>query len=293
MASDNNTEIDKLSGVSTTGHEWDGLKELNNPLPRWWLWTMYITIVWGIIYMIAYPAWPLVSSYTKGVLGYSSRGAVADDLQALKAARADNVKLLASTKLEDIPKNDKLLSFARSYARTAFGDNCAPCHGQGGAGVPGHYPNLIDDAWLWGGKLADIAKTIRFGIRSGHDETRVGNMPAFGRDGVLKPDQVQAVADYTLSLSNLPVKDKENVAKGAPIFKENCASCHGDDGKGKIEFGAPNLTDAIWLYGKDRETIVKTINQGRGSVMPQWVNRLDEPTIKALAVYVHGLGGGQ
>lgn len=293
MTVENKQDIDRLTGVSTTGHDWDGLKELNNPLPRWWLWTMYITIVWGVLYMIAYPAWPLVSSYTKGILGYSSRGDVAKDLADLKASRGENMKLLATTKLEDISKNAKLLNFVRAYAKTSFGDNCAPCHGAGGGGVKGHYPNLLDDDWLWGGKLADIQKTIRFGIRSGHDDGRIGNMPAFGRDGILKPDQIEAVADYTLSLAGLPVKDKANIAKGAPVFKDNCASCHGDDGKGKQEFGAPNLTDAIWLYGSSRSTILAGIENGRGSVMPVWQGRLDDETIKALTVYVHGLGGGK
>ncbi|MGE3248151.1 MAG: cytochrome-c oxidase, cbb3-type subunit III [Beijerinckiaceae bacterium] len=293
MASESTHEVDKLSGITTTGHEWDGLKELNNPLPRWWLYTMYLTIVWGVIYMFLYPTWPLVTTYTKGLWGYSSRGDVAKDLADLQAARGDNMKLLATTKLEDIPKNEQLVSFVRAYARTAFGDNCAPCHGAGAGGVKGHYPNLLDDDWLWGGKLSDIEKTIRFGIRSGHDEARVGDMPAFGRDGILKPDQIDAAADYVLSLSNQPVENKANIAKGAAVFKEQCASCHGEDGKGKQEFGGPNLTDAIWLYGSDKATIVYGLNNGRGSVMPQWQGRLDEPTIKALAVYVHALGGGK
>ncbi len=293
MSSSHDRDIDQLSGVSTTGHEWDGLKELNNPLPRWWLWTMYITIVWAVAYMIAYPAWPLINGFTKGVLNYSSRGDVAMDLAALKATRADNINLLAKTKVEDIAKNDTLMNFVRAYSKTAFGDNCAPCHGSGGGGVKGHYPNLIDDDWLWGGKLADIEKTIRFGIRSGHDSARAGDMPAFGRDGILKPDQVEATADYVLTLAGLPGADKASAAKGAPVFKENCANCHGEDGKGKQEFGAPNLTDAIWLYGSDRKTIVDGIVNGRGSVMPTWQGRLDEATIKALTVYVHGLGGGK
>jgi cytochrome c oxidase cbb3-type subunit 3 len=293
MASDTKHEIDSLSGVSTTGHDWDGLKELNNPLPRWWLWTMYATIIWGVFYMIAYPAWPLITSHTKGVLGYSSRGAVKQDVADLQASRADNMKLLASTKLEDIPKNAKLMDFARVYARTVFGDNCAPCHGQGGGGVKGHYPNLLDDDWLWGGSLAQIQKTIRFGIRSGHDEAHVGNMAAFGRDQILKPNEVEAAATYVQSLAKLPVEKKELLETGAKVFKEQCASCHGPEGKGNIEFGAPNLTDAIWLYGSDRKTILATIQNGRGSVMPMWQGRLDDATIKALTVYVHGLGGGK
>lgn len=290
---DNAQDIDRLTGISTTGHEWDGLKELNNPLPRWWLWTMYLTIIWGVFYMIAYPAWPLVSSYTRGVLGYSSRVEVARDLEDLKKARGVNMRLLASTKLEDVSKNAKLLNFTRAYAKTVFGDNCAPCHGAGGGGVKGFYPNLLDDDWLWGGTLTDIQKTIRFGIRSGHDEARIGSMPAFGRDGILKPDQIEAVADYTLSLAKLSVKNQTNIAKGAAIFKDNCASCHGENGKGKKDVGAPDLTDAIWLFGSDRKAIVAGIENGRGSVMPLWQGRLDDETIKALTVYVHGLGGGK
>ena len=293
MANQDTQDIDRLSGVSTTGHEWDGLKELNQPLPRWWLWTFYITIAWGLAYMIAYPAWPWFTGFTKGVLGYSSRGAVNKDVADLVASRAGNMKLLASTKAEDVAKNESLVEFTNKYAEAVFGDNCAPCHGRGAGGVKGHYPNLLDDDWLWGGTLAQIEKSIRFGIRGAHDQTRVGNMPAFGRDGILKPDQVEAVADYALSLAKLPVKNKADLAKGAQVFKDNCANCHGPEGKGLQEFGAPNLTDAIWLYGSDRETILAGINNGRGSVMPHWQGRLDDTTIKALTIYVHGLGGGK
>jgi cytochrome c oxidase cbb3-type subunit 3 len=292
MAAEKTPDIDRLSGVATTGHEWDGLKELNHPLPRWWLWTLYATIVWGVLYSIAYPAWPLVSSYTTGFLGYASRAAVVDDLNELRARRGANGEAFAKAPIDDVAKNAELLAFARALGKSAFGDNCAGCHGQGGTGAKA-FPNLVDDDWMWGGTLAEIEKTIRFGIRSTHDETRVGNMPAFGKDNLLKPDEIEAVADYALTLANLKPENPANVAKGAALFKTNCASCHNEDGKGKADVGGPNLTDGIWLYGSDRKTIVEGIVNGRGAMMPHWVGRLDDMTIKALAVYVHGLGGGK
>jgi cytochrome c oxidase cbb3-type subunit 3 len=292
MATESKPHVDAISGVATTGHEWDGLRELNNPLPRWWLWTMYATIVWGLLYSIAYPAWPLVSSYTTGVLGYATRSAIEQDLAALRALRGERGEELAKSELADVAKSPELLDFARAFGKAAFGDNCAGCHGQGGAGGKG-YPSLVDDDWLWGGTLADIQKTIRFGIRSTHDETRPGNMPAFGRDNMLKADEIDAIADFTLTLAKQPPEKPDQVAKGAELFKTNCASCHGEDGKGKADVGSPNLTDGITLYGMTKKAIVEGMQNGRGAVMPHWTGRLDETTIKALTVFVHGLGGGK
>ena len=292
MSADRSKNIDPVTGVATTGHEWDGIRELNMPLPRWWLWIFYATILWSIGYWIVYPAWPLVTSYTNGVFNWNSRQAIVDDLAALKAQRAAMVDRIQSSTLEEILADQQMLSFARAQGRAAFADNCAPCHGAGGGGAKG-YPNLVDDDWLWGGKLEDIAFTIRHGIRSTDDKTRSGTMPAFGRDKMLERPDILAVADYVRSLSNLAVAKTADLDRGKKVFAENCAACHGETGKGNRELGAPDLTDPIWLFGSDRDTIVEGISNGRGSVMPTWRARLDDTTIKSLAVFVHTLGGGQ
>ncbi len=278
--------------VATTGHEWDGIHELNTPLPRWWLWLFYATIIWAVGYWVVYPAWPLVSSYSKGLFGWQSRDAVVSDLAALRAQRAPMVERLAATPLADIESTPQLLDFARALGRAAFADNCAPCHGAGGGGAKG-YPNLTDDDWLWGGKLADIEQTITHGVRSGDDQGHQGSMPAFGRDGMLKSDDISAVADYVRSLSGLPTTPGADLARGAKVFAGNCAVCHGPQGKGNREVGAANLTDAIWLYGSDKKTIVDGVWNGHGGVMPAWSGKLDGVTIKALTVYVHTFGGGE
>jgi cytochrome c oxidase cbb3-type subunit 3 len=286
-------EIDALSGTATTGHVWDGIRELNTPLPRWWLWLFYITIVWSVGYWLVYPAWPLISSYTAGVFDWHSRRAVVADLDALKAQRGPMVARLTAASLLEIAADPQLADFARAQGRIAFAENCAPCHGSGGGGAKS-YPNLNDDDWIWGGKLEDIAQTIRYGVRSGVPEARQGGaMPAFGRDGILKRADIETIADYVRSLAGLGVDPKTDLAAGKKLFVDNCAVCHGEDGKGKREVGAPNLTDAIWLYGSDKAALVESVWYGRGAVMPAWAGRLDEVTIKALAVYVHSFGGGE
>ena len=287
-----NREIDAVTGTETTGHEWDGIRELNTPLPRWWLWTFYITIVWSIGYWIVYPSWPLVTTYAQGIWGWNSRAAVAEDLAALRAQRGAMEGRIAAAPLEQILADQQMLDFARAQGRAAFADNCAPCHGAGGGGAKG-YPNLNDDDWLWGGKLDDIALTIRHGIRSTDDKTRQGAMPAFGRDKLLTRADIEAVTDFTRSLSGLPVAQGADLAKGKKIFADNCVACHSDAGKGNRELGSPDLTDQIWLYGSDRNAIIDGLMNGRGAVMPAWAPRLDDTTIKSLAVYVHALGGGQ
>jgi cytochrome c oxidase cbb3-type subunit 3 len=292
MASNDPHQIDAKSGMSTTGHDWDGIRELNTPLPRWWLWLFYATIVWSIGYWIFYPAWPLVSSYSKGAFGWQSRSAVTVELADLKIQRGPVAERLAAASLQEIVSDPQLTDFARAQGRRAFADNCAPCHGAGGGGGKG-YPNLNDDDWLWGGKLEDIAVTIRHGIRSDDNQGRVSMMPDFGHDGQLKRDDVEAVADFVRSRAGLPAEPKADLERGGRIFAERCSVCHGQDGKGNRQMGAPNLTDSIWLYGADRAAIVETIWNGRGGVMPAWDGRLDEPTIKALTVFVHTLGGGE
>jgi cytochrome c oxidase cbb3-type subunit 3 len=286
-------DVDALTGTATTGHVWDGIRELNTPLPRWWLWLFYATIIWSVGYWIVYPSWPLLSSYTTGAFRWHSRDAVVADIGALKAQRAAMVDRLAAASLQQIAADPVLLDFARAQGRSAFAENCAPCHGAGGGGGGG-YPNLNDDDWIWGGTLDEIAQTIRHGARSADAETRQGAaMPAFGRDGVLKRADIDNVAEYARSLAGLPVDAKTDLAAGKKIFADNCAVCHGEAGKGKRELGAPNLSDAIWLYGSDHAAIVNGVWNGRGGVMPAWAGRLDDVTIKALAVYVHSLGGGE
>ena len=286
------SDIDHVSGKSTTGHEWDGIKELNTPLPRWWLTTFYLTIIWAIGYWIVYPAWPLISSHTTGLLGYSTRASLAVELAHLETTRGEKMAALAAASLADIEKDPALLALARAKGRTVFGDNCAPCHGSGAAGAKG-YPNLNDDDWLWGGTVDQIMQTIQYGARSGHAKTHEGQMLAFAKDGVLKPDEIVTVANYVRSLSGLPTRQGYDAAKGAKIFADNCVACHGDGGKGNQELGAPNLTDKIWLYGSDEASLVETISSGRAGVMPAWEGRLDPATLKAMAVYVHSLGGGK
>jgi cytochrome c oxidase cbb3-type subunit 3 len=290
---DDRHEVDAITGTATTGHVWDGIRELNTPLPRWWLWLFYVTIIWSVGYWVVYPSWPLVSSYTKGAFNWSSREAVVEDLSALKAQRGPMVGRLAAASLQEIVAERQLLEFARAQGRPAFAENCAPCHGAGGGGTKG-YPNLNDDEWIWGGKLDEIAETIRYGIRSGDQRGRQGAaMPAFGRDGLLKRPDIEAVADYVRSLAGLPTDPKADLAAGKAVYAQSCAVCHGEAGKGNRELGAPNLADAIWLYGADKAAIVDGIWNGRGGVMPAWAGRLDEATIKALTVYVYTLGGGE
>jgi cytochrome c oxidase cbb3-type subunit 3 len=293
MSADKTSAVDAATGVSTTGHQWDGIQELNNPLPRWWLWLFYLTIVWGLAYVIVYPAWPLVSSYTRGVFGWQSRDAIVDDLAKLKDIRGAVVAQMEGAPLAEIEKDPKMLTVARALGKAAFGTNCSPCHGQGAQGAKG-YPNLNDDQWLWGGSLEQIYQTIQYGIRNADPQSRQGAMPAFGRDGVIPKADIPDIAAYVMTLSGAKPEGKADLAKGKKLFAENCAACHGDEGKGNQELGAPNLTSsAAWLYGHDEKTIIETITNGRGGVMPGWAGRLEPATVKALAVYVHSLGGGQ
>jgi cytochrome c oxidase cbb3-type subunit 3 len=285
-------EIDAVTGTETTGHEWDGIKELNTPLPRWWLWLFYITIVWSVGYWIVYPSWPLLTTYTQGVFGWNSRAAVAEDLAALRSKRSAMADRIAAASLDEVLADQQMLDFARAQGRAAFADNCAPCHGAGGGGAKG-YPNLNDDDWLWGGKLADIEHTVRHGVRSSDDKSRQGSMPAFGRDKLLDQPDILAVADFTRSLSGLPVAAGADLARGKKVFADNCVVCHGEAGKGNREIGSPDLTDQIWLYGPGRDVIIEGLMNGRGAMMPAWAPRLDDTTLKSLAVYVHTLGGGQ
>jgi len=284
-------DIDDVTGIETTGHEWDGLKELNKPLPKWWLFTFYACILWAVGYWIVYPAWPTFTGYTKGVLGYSQRTTVADEVKAAQAAQGQFREQLEKTPLDRIKDSPDLLRFAMAGGAAAFQTNCGPCHGRGAQGFTG-YPNLNDDDWLWGGSIFDLHKTISNGVRSDHKETRASQMPRYGLDKLLDDQQISDGAEFVLSLSGKST-DPVAVAKGRAVFADQCASCHGPDGKGKPEQGAPNLADEIWLYGGTRQAIVESIRTGRGGMMPAWAGRLDPVTIKSLAVYVHSLGGGK
>lgn len=284
-------EIDAVSGTETTGHEWDGIRELNTPLPRWWLWTFYATIVWAVGYMVLMPAVPLIDSHTEGLLGYSSRAVVAERLAEAAAEQQVYLDRIGQSDLGGIVRDPELFAFAQAGGRSAFLVNCAQCHGQGAAGSVG-FPNLNDDDWLWGGTLQEIDHTLHVGIRSDHPETRQNVMAAYLRDGLLTRQEVGAVAEYVLSLSGRAT-DEAAAAAGAGIFAEQCVACHQEGGVGSQELGAPNLTDSVWLYGGDRQSIVETVSNGRGGVMPAWGERLSEETIKMLAVYVHQLGGGE
>ncbi|MBU4528421.1 MAG: cytochrome-c oxidase, cbb3-type subunit III [Hoeflea sp.] len=282
--------IDDVSGVETTGHEWDGIRELNNPLPRWWLWTFYATIIWAVGYMFMYPAIPLINGATKGYLGYSSRANVVADLADAKAAQGVMLEKIAATPVEEIAGDQELLQFAIAGGSSAFKVNCAQCHGSGAAGSVG-YPNLNDDDWLWGGTIDQIYLTIAHGIRyDGDDDTRLSEMPAFG--DILEPAQVSEVVSYVVSLSSTP-SDPALVDAGQVVFEENCAVCHGENAEGIPELGAPRLSDGIWLRGSSEAQIASQIRNPKHGVMPAWLDRLGEPTIKQLAVYVHTLGGGQ
>jgi len=292
--SDHEKDIDEATGVETTGHVWDGdLKELNKPLPKWWLYTFYVTIVWAIGYWVLYPAWPLANSYTPGILGYSQRATVMEEVKAAKEAQGAMRSKLDQTPLTEVRNDQELLRFANAGGRAAFANNCSQCHGTGAQGFKG-YPNLNDDDWIWGGDIEAIHQTIAHGIRWPlDDDTRVSEMPKFGADGILETAQINDVAEYTLSLSGKST-DTAAVERGKALWEENgCGGCHGEDGKGMAELGAPNLTDAIWLYGSSKEAVAESIYTGRGGAMPSWQDRLDPVTIKALAVYVHSLGGGQ
>ncbi|AAN29307.1 MULTISPECIES: cytochrome-c oxidase, cbb3-type subunit III [Brucella] len=283
-------QIDEVSGVSTTGHEWDGIKELDNPMPRWWLWTFYATIFWAIAYVIAYPAWPLISGSTAGLTGWSSRGQFWQENAKIAASRQGIIDQIKAKDVHEILADEELRQYAIAGGAAAFRVNCVQCHGSGAQGAPG-YPNLNDDDWLWGGSIDDIVTTIRHGVRSPDDpETRLSEMTAFA--DVLEPQQIRDVAAYVVNLSGTP-HDPSMVPEGQKVFAENCAVCHGADAKGLREFGAPNLTDAIWLYGSGEDAIIRQVSHPKHGVMPAWEARLGDATVKQLAIFVHSLGGGE
>lgn len=278
--------------VETTGHSWDGIEEYNNPLPRWWLWTFYLTIIWGLGYSIAYPAWPGIKSATAGVLGWSTRENVALAIQEAEAANAGINEQLVAAEISAIPGDQELNEYAVRAGGAVFRTWCAQCHGSGAAGAPG-YPNLLDNDWLWGGDMEAIHYTVSHGIRNEDDfDARYSEMPAFGRDELLEDAQIEQVVNYVMSLTGDP-QDASMVAEGETVYLDNCAACHGDDGGGDRMQGAPALNDAIWLYGGDYAALMETVTNARFGVMPPWSGRLSEAEIRAVSAYVHQLGGGE
>ncbi|MEC8041028.1 MAG: cytochrome-c oxidase, cbb3-type subunit III, partial [Pseudomonadota bacterium] len=271
----------------------DGIEELNTPLPRWWLWTFYATIVWGLYYVAAYPAWPLINGATQGFLGFSTRAEVAADIAEFEAKQAPMNDKLASVELTAIADDAELLGYANSAGAAVFKTWCAQCHGSGAAGAVG-YPNLVDDDWLWGGDIESIHTTITVGVRQPTDEDylRQSEMPAFGRDELLEDGQIDEVVNFVMSLSG-DAQDATLVEAGAVVYEENCAACHGDEGKGDIDQGAPNLADAIWLYGDSYDAIRESVYYARYGAMPAWNTRLSEAEIRAVSTFVHTRGGGQ
>lgn len=288
--SDKDNKVDEATGVETTGHSWDGIEELNNPLPRWWLWTLYACIVWAIAYTIAYPAWPMISGATTGVLGWSTRANVAAEIAAHDAKNDGLVSELLTADMAALAPEDDLHRYAVSRGGAVFRAQCSQCHGSGAAGAKG-YPNLLDDDWLWGGDVDNIMLTVQHGIRNETDgDARYSEMPAFGE--MLEAAEISDVVEYVVSLS-APEFDADMATRGATLFADNCSSCHGEMAEGNRDLGAPNLGDAIWLYGGDRATLEHTVRYARYGVMPAWGQRLSDEDVRAVSVYVHSLGGGE
>ncbi len=288
MMADKN-RVDEPTGTELVGHEWDGIEELNTPLPRWWLWTFYATIAWSAVYVVLYPAWPMVSQATEGVLGWSSRGALADEMTAADMARVSTFERIAATEITKLSADPELMGQAIAGGAAAFKQHCIQCHGAGAAGYEQYgYPNLNDDDWIWGGEIGEIEYTLTHGIRwDGSDETRITYMPAF--EGIFDRAQVDALVGHVLSLSG----NGSGNAAGAELYAANCAACHQPSGAGDHAQGAPALNDAIWLYGKSEASIRQQILAPRHGVMPGWSDKLDPVTIRMLAAYVHSRGGGE
>lgn len=277
---------------NTTGHDWDGIEEFDNPMPRWWLWTFYACIAWALVYTIAYPAWPMISRATPGLLGASTRADVAAEIQEFSDRNAPIRAKLEAAELTEIASDPELSGFANNAGAAVFRTWCAQCHGSGAAGAKG-YPNLLDDDWLWGGDIEAIHTTITHGIRTTTDEdTRISDMPKFGVDELLEKPQIDQVVQHVLAISGQE-HDAALAAAGATVFADNCASCHSDEGTGNRDLGAPNLTDAIWLFGGDVDALTYTVTYSRAGAMPNWNTRLSEADIRAVSTYVHGLGGGE
>ena len=285
-----NKRVDQATGTETVGHEWDGIEELDTPMPRWWLYTFYLTMIWGLGYVILFPAWPMVTQATEGVLGWSSRGQLAQEMSVVDQGRATVREELSRIPIERLPENSELFSQAVAGGRSAFQVHCSQCHGSGAAGSQTlGYPNLNDDDWLWGGDLKAIEYTLVNGIRQpGVDGTRTSVMPAF--EGALDEAQLGSLVRHVQSLGG---GGGRSTPLGAKVYADNCALCHGARGEGNRIVGAPRLSDAIWLYGGSADEIRQQILKPRMGRMPHWGQRLDPVTIKMLSAYVWSLGGGE
>jgi cytochrome c oxidase cbb3-type subunit 3 len=284
-------EKDSLSGQMTTGHEWDGLKELNTPLPKWWLYTFYASCLFALVWVILYPAIPL-QGWT-GLTGWTARGALPAQMEAERQRIEPMLARLRAASPEQIAADPDMRAFALAGGRIGFANNCASCHGAGGQGAAGGFPTLADDDWLFGGSLEAIQHTILHGVRAGEsDEERGIAMPAYLTTGMLTQAQINDVAEHVLGFTGRAT-DQASATRGAELFAENCASCHGDNGEGNRDMGAPRLNDRIWLYGGDKHNVVRSIAYSRAGVMPSWRNRLDPAMVNMITLYVHALGGGE
>lgn len=285
-------ERDPVTGRETTGHEWNGIKELDTPVPRGVLMFLIVTHIWAIAWWFFVPTWPLGTTYTKGLLGVDQKTTVEENIARAQAARSVWTSRLESEPYEEILADPSLMAIVRSSGHQLFGDNCAACHGIDGRGRAG-YPDLTDDDWIWGDGPETIEQTMRVGINTRHPDSRIGQMPAFGRDGILEREHVGSVAAYVYSLSNPDYSTPQTIDRieaGRTVFAENCASCHGEDAAGDREVGAPNLADNRWVYGGDLQTIIASVHGGREGHMPTWDERLSNLDIRTLALYVHDMG---
>jgi cytochrome c oxidase cbb3-type subunit 3 len=288
-------EVDPVSGRKTTGHIWNGIKELDTPIPRGVLLFLIVTHLFAVLWWVLLPTWPLGMTYTKGVLGIDQRTTVEASVKESAIARAPWVSRIESLSYDEIRADEQLMASVRTTGHQLFGDNCAACHGRDGKGRE-NYPDLSDDDWIWGGGPEAIAQTLAVGINTRHPETRVGQMPAFGRDEMLDRQQVMDVATYVSSLSDPSASTAENIDqidKGREVFQTTCIACHGENAKGNPELGAPNLTDRRWIYGGSLQRIIASIHGGRQGHMPTWDERLTPTEIKVLALYVNDIGQGK
>lgn len=284
---------DPVTGQMTTGHEWNGIEELDTPIPRVVLFFLVAGTLFAVVYWLLMPAWPLGWTYTKGLLGIDQREVVTRQVQDAAAERASWTARIANASFAEIAADPTLMRDVRETGRTLFGDNCAVCHGTDGKGGPG-FPNLAAGSWLWGGQPEAIAETIRVGINGTSKQTRVAQMMAFGHDGILNREQVLNVLAYVRSLSGQTLAESEQarVPAGREVFAANCVACHGEDGKGRHDLGAPDLTDNNWIYGGDRQSVFDSVFYGRQGHMPSWEGRLSPTDIKVLALYVGTLSEG-
>ncbi|MDV7341149.1 cytochrome-c oxidase, cbb3-type subunit III [Terasakiella sp. A23] len=283
-----NVEKDPVTGTDTTGHEWDGIKELDTPLPKWWLTTFYVTIIWAIGYWVVYPSWPTLNDYAKGVFETTNRLEHAKEMEEVKKSRMAWTTKFEGKEIGEVAKDAELLNYAMAGGAAIFGENCQPCHGASGSGSKG-FPVLADDDWLWGGTLEAIQESVTYGIRSGHENERASDMPNLVEDETLTAAQAGQIADFVMSLSGQGTASEE----GKVAFEENCAACHGEEGEGIQDLGAPRLNDGIWLFGAGKDAVLAQINKPQHGVMPSWAGRLSETEIKQVSIYVHSLGGGQ